>query len=340
MKVVCLLPLPNALPELTNAFRRYFANIGQAYYFYKASPVVKEPFYEIKNDVITTSLPILTVCQQAGLLKDVDYTLEIPAGTCVNMVVFYARFGKLKNVNPAEGLIGPCTLTPVGKALIVFTKINVDARQTDPRKGMQIVYSGLTPPEQIATLRIFNDQYRAKVVNFYKKFVGNAETQRLVASFKIDTFVGTWNQVATSPSTRIFGTGVTKKSVKAVYTVNPTIPGAVNLVNSAINEAGEPVEIKGISYPRRPLLPVCRTVQFEGLKPVGDYWILYLSANVLVVSAPLIINGMLMDPSFGIYVLARDRAAYASNLEEQTLLTDLYKKYGYTKQSNTPVPTA
>jgi lipocalin len=344
MKVLCLLPLPTGLPELTRAFRNYFANIGQAYYFYQTSPVVKEPFYEIKNDVITTTLPILIACQQAGLLKDVDYTLEIPSGTCLNLVVFYDRFSKLKNVDPAEGLIGPCTLTPVGKAVVVFTKIDltVTGRQTEPGKPKPkpIVFSGLTPTEQIATLRTFNLEYRAKVINYYKRFVGTAATQRLVAGFKIDNFVGTWYQVATSTSTEIYGTGLTKKDVKAVYTFDPKFPDYVSLVNSAINEEGKTVEIKGRSFPRNPALPVCRTVQFEGLKPVGDYWIIYLSANVLVVAAPLIINGMLKDPRFGIYVLARNRAAFEQNLDEQKLLADLYKKYGYTKPANTPMPTA
>lgn len=297
---------------------------------------------KLKGDVISTfsTLPVLTICENAGLLKDYDYTLETDIETCINFEILYARL----NGHPIrynEIFTGPCILTPVQVA-VSAAETTMGSLQLSPtyRRG-RIFYNQLDPAGKTAILDIFIGLYNKKVIQYYIDFVGRFEVLSLVSRFKVENFTGTWYQVATSASTLFLGTGPGKRAVQAVYTVNPSLPGAINVENSAINESGQKIEITGISLPRSPVLPVCRTVQFGPL-PIGDYWIIYLSPNnrTLVVGAPLIINGVLKDPSFGIYVLARDRAEYAADVVEQLRLRYIYVKYGYTKLSNIPIPTA
>lgn len=296
----------------------------------------------IKGDIISTSsdLPVLTVCQNAGLLKDYDYTLETDIDTCINFEILYARLNG--HTITSEILTGPCIFTPVvlSDPAPVITQMSPQTCKTY-QKG-RIFYNQIASLQaKTVLLDLFIGFYNRKIIQYYINFVGRFETLSLVTRFKIENFIGTWYQVATSASTLFLGTGPGKRSVQAVYTVNPTIPGAINVENSAINESGQKIEITGISLPRSPLIPVCRTVQFGPL-PIGDYWIIYLSpdSRTLVVAAPLIINGVLKDPSFGIYVLARDRAEYAADAVEQLRLAYIYRKYGFTKFTNIPIPTA
>ena len=300
---------------------------------------------KIKGDVIHTfsPLPVLTVCQNAGLLKDYDYTLETGIDTCINFEILYARLNG-RPIRHNEILTGPCILTPVQLAEKAIAPLQPGKAYRHGR----IFYNPLDPASKTALLDLYICLYNRKIIQYYIDFVGRYETLSLVTRFKVENFTGTWYQVATSASTFFLGTGPGKRAVQAVYTVNPSIPGAINVENSAINEIGQKIEISGISLPRSLVLPVCRTVQFQsapggsGPLPIGDYWIIYLSPNnrTLVVGAPLIINGVLKDPSFGIYVLARDRAEYAADVVEQLRLRFIYVKYGYTKVSNTPIPTA
>ena len=294
---------------------------------------------KIKGDVIYTlsTLPVLTVCKNAGLLKDYDYTLETGIDTCINFEILYARLNS-RPISHDVVITGPCILTPV-EQVEPSTVISLSLQTGKTYRQGRIFYNQIR--EKTALVDLFIGFYNRKIIQYYIDFVGRYETLSLVTRFKIENFIGTWYQVATSASTLFLGTGPGKRAVQAVYTVNPSIPGAINVENSAINEIGQKIEITGISLPRSPVLPVCRTVQFGPL-PIGDYWIIYLSpdSRTLVVAAPLIINGVLKDPSFGIYVLARDRAEYAADAVEQLRLTYIFVKYGFTKISNIPIPTS
>lgn len=343
MKILNLITTSKPDEEL----RSYLQQIRQPYYFYlptgpSAGPSAG-PSTVIKGDVISSDLPVLTVCQTAGLLKDYDYTLETTGDTCINFVELYRRLDRSNR--PTGGITGPFTLKQVKPVAPVSTErlpLQTGARYRNGR----IVYNDLSPKEKTTILDILISVYNKKIIAYYTNYVGRFETLSLLARFKVENFVGTWYQVATSASTLFLGTGPNKREVQAIYTVNPTFPGGINVENSAINETGQKINITGISLPRSPALPLCRTVQFApgpfGFLPIGDYWIIYLSptSRTLVVGAPLITNGVLNDPSFGLYVLARDRKEYAADALEQLRLAYFYKKYGYTNVYNAPIPTS
>jgi len=334
MKILNLITTSRPDEEL----RRYLQQIRQPYYFYV--PGAGETV--IKGDVISSNLPVLTVCQTAGLLKDYDYTLESLSDTCINFLELYRRLAALPS--PKGGITGPFTLTPVNPVAAGVIE-RLPRQKGGYYRKERIVYNDLAPKEKAALLDLFICIYNTKMIEYYTKFVGRFEKISLLARFKVENFVGTWYQVATSASTLFLGTGPNKRAVQAIYTVNPAFPGGITVENSAINETGQKINITGLSLPRSPAIPVCRTVQFAagpfGSLPIGDYWIVYLSptSRTLVVGAPLITNGELNDPRFGLYVLARDRKEYATDLLEQSRLAFFYKKYGYTQVYNAPIPT-
>jgi lipocalin len=171
------------------------------------------------------------------------------------------------------------------------------------------------------------------VVNQYKKFIGEEELVKLLNLFEKLEFLGKWEQVLTSRSTGLFGTGITYSSVQATYT--PGEDGLVNVKNEAYDDNLKKTIITGVSRARKNSIPTCRTVKFPSLlSPECDYWIVFISNSCksIIVSAPIIVPGIPRNitNNFGVYVLTKDRDFFWNSKEEQKDIFDALKKYGFT----------
>jgi hypothetical protein len=146
-----------------------------------------------------------------------------------------------------------------------------------------------------------------------------------------------WQQVMTSRSTGIMGTGVAFSSVSADYKLQRD--GSIKLLNRAYNSDFKPVFISGVCKCADKTVPTCRTVKFDDLFFEGDYWIAYISADksTFIVSAPLVLLGKVLAPNFGLYVLTRDRDAYWTNDALQAEINAVLLNYNFTSYWNKPV---
>ena len=173
------------------------------------------------------------------------------------------------------------------------------------------------------------------IVSQYKEYVIDYKT--LKSRFAKLDITGTWQQVLTSRSTGLYGTGIAYSSVCADYKLNSD--GSISLVNKAYDSDGNPVFIKGVCNYRDPSVPTCRVVKFDKRNIEGDYWITYISKDLstFLVGAPLIVFGKLIIPNTGLYVLTKDRDSYWKNDALQKEMYSVFKKYGYTNYLNKPI---
>jgi lipocalin len=190
-------------------------------------------------------------------------------------------------------------------------------------------------------LEVFKDLENQIIIEYYKNFVGEKEVENLVKQFNVEQFCRKWDQVLTSRSTGLFGTGITYSSVNANYSINDD--GSVKVVNKAYDTHFEPTIIEGNSVARDDNIPTCRTVIFPSVNVSvpGNYWIIYISPtfDTIIVAAPLILPFIPIDISnnFGVYVLAKDRNQFWESITESTLVFDVLKKYGFTNLLNSPI---
>jgi lipocalin len=179
------------------------------------------------------------------------------------------------------------------------------------------------------------------IVNYYKKFVGETQLAYLLNKFKIDKFIGRWEQVFTSRSTGVLGTGIDYSSVNATYSLNND--ATVHVLNSAYDEKLEKKVIEGTSRARNNSLPTCRTVKFDSatIPFEGDYWILDISETfqTIIVVAPIITPyiPIKITDNFGMYVLTKNRDSFWKNKNEVDNVFKVLNKYGFTKFWNEPI---
>ena len=190
-------------------------------------------------------------------------------------------------------------------------------------------------------LEVFKDLENQIIVDYYKNFVGEKEVENLIKQFNVVKFCRKWDQVLTSRSTGLFGTGITYSSVNANYSLNDD--GSVKVVNTAYDTNFNPTFIEGNSVARDDNIPTCRTVTFPSINETvpGNYWIIYISPSfdTIIVAAPLILPFVPIDISnnFGVYVLAKDRNQFWASDTESKLVFDVLKKYGFTNLWNSPI---
>ena len=167
----------------------------------------------------------------------------------------------------------------------------------------------------------------------YKSFVGAKELSVLQKRFSVEKFAGRWQQVMTSFSTQFMGTGLTFSSVNAIYEL--LADGRVRLTNSAYNGDLKPVFIQGVSDTREGL-STCRTVKFDKLPFIGDYWIIYANkrCDTIIVSAPVVMAGTCFSENFGVYVLTKDRGAFWKNKSLVAEIQAQLQKYGFSSFYN------
>ena len=173
------------------------------------------------------------------------------------------------------------------------------------------------------------------IVSQYKEYVHDYKT--LKSRFKKLDITNTWQQVLTSRSTGIMGTGISFSSVCAEYKLNSD--GTISLTNKAFDTDLKPVYITGICKYLDPLVPTCRVVKFDKREFEGEYWIIYVSKDLstFVVGAPLIVLGKLIIPNVGLYVLTKNRDMYWKNDELQKEISKVLDDYGYTNYFNKPI---
>lgn len=180
------------------------------------------------------------------------------------------------------------------------------------------------------------DSNDAAVILNYINFVGEAEVLDLVSRFRVNKFVGRWEQVLTSISTGLLGSGILYSSVNATYSLQSD--GNIKVVNAAYDQNFEKTCIEGSSRSRSVLVPTCRTVTFNNSMFEGNYWIIYISQDftTFIVSAPIIVGSIDISSNFGMYVLTKDREKFWNSSEPQNVFNAL-KKYGFTQFWNFPV---
>jgi len=177
------------------------------------------------------------------------------------------------------------------------------------------------------------------IINYYKNFVGEKEVDVLVNQFDVNKFCGKWQQVLTSRTTGLFGTGITFSSVQATYSLNSD--GTIRVLNEAYDSNFKNININGMSSARDDAIPTCRTVNFGSVPIEGDYWIIYISPsfNTIIVGAPLILPIIPINISnnFGVYVLTKNRDDFWKSEIETEAVFNTLKKYGFTNFFNEPI---
>jgi hypothetical protein len=180
------------------------------------------------------------------------------------------------------------------------------------------------------------------IIEYYKKFIGEKELDLLINKFNNKDFCNKWEQVMTSRSTGLFGTGITYSSVQATYALNQN--GNINLLNEAYDTDFNYVSVKGESEARDNKIPTCRTVKFDKISSKGNYWIIYISSsfNSIIIGAPLIIPfiPIKISNNFGVYVLAKNTNDFWNSKEETNEIFDALKKYGFEKFWNKPISSS
>ena len=153
-------------------------------------------------------------------------------------------------------------------------------------------------------------------------FLKNMKPIETVSTVEVSNYLGKWNQVATSRSTRLLGTGVKFSNVSAEYTLDYQGNGDNILVyNSGFNGRKEFTEINGYAYVDiRFNCTSKRKLHFDGVPFDGNYWIvklgpiLYGQYQYAIVSGP--VSGF-FGTRFSLYVLARHRQEYKDKYEKE-----------------------
>lgn len=133
----------------------------------------------------------------------------------------------------------------------------------------------------------------------------------------VNSYLGLWNQVATSRSTALLGTGVRFKNVTAFYDLlnNTTI----GVYNSGYDENNNFTSINGYSYITG-TSETKRKLHFDGVPVDGNYWIVKLGPIQENVYRYAIVSGPLTSffgTRFSLYVLARNRQEYKLKYEKE-----------------------
>jgi lipocalin len=177
------------------------------------------------------------------------------------------------------------------------------------------------------------------IIDYYKNFVGEKEVNLLVQQFDVNKFCGKWQQVLTSRTTGLFGTGITFSSVQATYSLNSD--GTIQVLNEAYDTNFKNINISGFSSARDNKIPTCRIVKFGSVPLEGDYWIIYISPSfdTIIVAAPLIIPFVPINitNNFGVYVLTKNRDEFWKSQTETNNVFNTLNKYGFTNFLNQPI---
>jgi lipocalin len=181
----------------------------------------------------------------------------------------------------------------------------------------------------------------SKKLEYYKQYVGEKELTKLLSRFDATKFCDTWNQVMTSRSTILLGSGGSEySSVTATYSALPK-SSEISVLNKCYDEKHNPKFIQGISRCIDSEIPTCRTVFFPSVGATGDYWILYMSKNkrCCIICCPLIIpyTSIKLLDNLALYVLAKDRNEFWADKKLVDEIYDVLRKYKFDLFINEPI---
>jgi apolipoprotein D and lipocalin family protein len=156
----------------------------------------------------------------------------------------------------------------------------------------------------------------------------------VVKRVDLDKYIGKWYQVATSRSTKLFGTGIDYHNVTAEY---KRYNNNITIVNKGYDAKNVYRNITGYSYCHGN--PAKRKVHFDGVVFDGSYWIVKLKQvgdiyEYAVVAGPLT---SIFGTRFSLYVLARDKKIYKELYENEVIAW--CNKNGFTRWWNCYVAT-
>ena len=170
-----------------------------------------------------------------------------------------------------------------------------------------------------------------------KRIIKNIIPIKTEKNITISNYLGLWNQVATSRSTRLFGTGVSFTNVSAYYDLlNDTTIGVYNF---GYNKHHNFTSISGYSYIRGKS-QTKRKLHFDGVPVDGNYWIVKLGPIINNTYSYAIVSGALTSffgTRFSLYVLARNREEYKLKYEKK--VKKWCKKNNYIYFWNKYIPT-
>jgi lipocalin len=155
-----------------------------------------------------------------------------------------------------------------------------------------------------------------KFMNMIASLFSNMRPIETEPNLNISAYLGTWNQVATSRSTKLMGTGVQYTNVSAHY--GPSEEG-LSVYNSGYDENGVFQSITGYSYINGDS-ETKRKVHFDVSPVDGNYWIPKLGPILHGEYQYSIICGPLtsyVGTRASLYVLARNRQQYKQLYEDE-----------------------
>ena len=164
----------------------------------------------------------------------------------------------------------------------------------------------------IFNIHIFN-------ISISPNFFKNSIPIKVEEDINIDAYLGNWSQVATSLSTKLFGTGIKFRNVSADYQL--INKNNISVVNCGLNDNKNYTSIHGYSYSEG-TVDTKRKIHFEGVPFDGSYWIVKLGPikdrqyQYSIVSGPL---SPWLGTRFSLYVLSRNITDYIENYEKEVI---------------------
>ena len=137
----------------------------------------------------------------------------------------------------------------------------------------------------------------------------------------INKYIGKWYQVATSRSTKLFGTGIDFSNLTATYHIQDKYPNNITVLNEGYNNKNQFVNISGYSYCINNNLPSKRKLHFDKVPVDGNYWIVKLEESekqyeYAIIAGPI---STFFGTRFSLYILARDRFDYENQYEKNVI---------------------
>lgn len=149
------------------------------------------------------------------------------------------------------------------------------------------------------------------IIPFFKNQLPIKTTNNI----SIPCYLGLWEQMATSRSTKLLGTGIDYTNVTANYSIRED--GNINVYNDGYNNNGEKTYINGYSYITGND-ETKRKVHFDNVPTDGNYWIIKLGPIINKQYQYAIVCGPItsyIGTRFSLYVLARNRKLYKEKYE-------------------------
>ena len=182
--------------------------------------------------------------------------------------------------------------------------------------------------------------YNRLLLEKYKELIGKKNLKTLMKRFdSTDRLLGTWEQVSTSLTTGIIGTGQDYSSVQATYKKNDK--GTIRVVNEAYDPELNRVSIQGVIVQIDKNIPTCLTVTFDNNPSrVGNYWIAFAtpSGNTIIIMVPLVVKlrgkPYVITKNFAHYVLTQDSEAFWNSPEEHVPTLNALKRLGFVSWYN------